>query len=145
MTFYDEFQRGSSNHPHKNFFEHFSTADEPFDSPCMCCVPSCRRTQPPHLFTFAVQLLDSLLASNDSVAFREPVDWVGLNLTDYTTIIKRPMDLGTVKRQWQQGLYSTPEECAVDVRLIWDNCRTYNAGGVPRRLHKASEVLSSLT
>lgn len=79
-----------------------------------------------------------MLASADSLAFREPVDWRGLGLTDYPAIIKRPMDLGTIKLQLQQGAYGTSEEVAADVRLIWDNCRTYNCGGIPRKLHRAS-------
>lgn len=87
------------------------------------------------------QLINSLLASADSEAFREPVNWRALGLHDYPTIIKRPMDLGTVKLRLERGAYPTAEACAADVRLIWENCRTYNAGGVPRKLHKVSEGL----
>lgn len=82
------------------------------------------------------KLLNALLASGASEAFREPVDWRGLGLNDYPSVIKRPMDLGTVKRRLEQGAYSSAEACAADVRLIWDNCRTYNGGGVPVKLHK---------
>ncbi|CAM9169572.1 unnamed protein product [Ectocarpus sp. 6 AP-2014] len=53
------------------------------------------------------------------------------------------MDLGTVKLRLERGAYPTAEDCAADVRLIWDNCRTYNTGGVPRDLHKASEKLAA--
>ncbi|CAM9985545.1 unnamed protein product, partial [Ectocarpus sp. 12 AP-2014] len=88
-------------------------------------------------------LIDSLLGSADSEAFREPVDWRGLGLHDYPNLIKRPMDLGTVKLRLERGAYPTAEACAADVRLIWDNCRTYNTGGVPRDLHKASEKLAA--
>ncbi|CBN76767.1 hypothetical protein Esi_0000_0593 [Ectocarpus siliculosus] len=87
-------------------------------------------------------LIDSLLGSADSEAFREPVDWRGLGLHDYPNLIKRPMDLGTVKVRLERGTYPTAEACAADVRLIWDNCRTYNTGGVPRDLHKAADALS---
>ncbi|CAM9689142.1 unnamed protein product [Ectocarpus sp. 13 AM-2016] len=52
------------------------------------------------------------------------------------------MDLGTVKLRLERGAYPTAEACAADVRLIWDNCRTYNTGGVPRDLHKAADALS---
>ncbi len=85
------------------------------------------------------QLINSLLGSADAEAFRDPVDWRGLGLDDYPIIIKRPMDLGTVKLRLERGAYATPEACAADVRLIWENCRTYNTGGVPRNLHKASK------
>lgn len=84
------------------------------------------------------QLINSLLNSADAEAFREPVDWRGLGLQDYPNIIKRPMDLGTVKLRLERGAYPTAEACAADVRLIWENCRTYNTGGVPVNLHKAS-------
>ncbi|CAM9904629.1 unnamed protein product, partial [Hapterophycus canaliculatus] len=92
----------------------------------------------PNLPARKTQLINSLLASADSEAFREPVDWRGLGLHDYPTIIKRPMDLGTVKLRLERGAYPSAEACAADVRLIWENCRTYNAGGEPRKLHKAS-------
>eukprot|EP00903_Cladosiphon_okamuranus_P008922 g8540.t1 len=88
------------------------------------------------------KLIDSLLGSVDAEAFRDPVDWRGLGLHDYPHIIKRPMDLGTVKLRLERGAYPTAEACAADVRLIWENCRTYNTGGVPRNLHKAADALS---
>lgn len=88
-----------------------------------------------------MQLINSLLSSADAEAFRDPVDWRGLGLDDYPHVIKRPMDLGTVKLRLARGAYPTAEACAADVRLIWENCRTYNTGGVPRNLHKASKAL----
>ena len=45
------------------------------------------------------QLLQTLLNSSDSIVFRDPVDWQGLNLMDYPLIIKKPMDLLTVKKK----------------------------------------------
>lgn len=86
----------------------------------------------------SLQLVNSLLASGDSLAFRRPVDWRSMGLSDYPSVIKRPMDLGTVKLRLEEGGYATPHDIASDVRLIWENCRTYNCGGVPRDLHKAS-------
>ena len=68
---------------------------------------------------------DSLLI----VAFREPVDWKGLMLFDYPRIIKRPMDLGTVKRKVAEGKYDTVFDAAEDVRLIFKNCMTFNPEG----------------
>lgn len=37
--------------------------------------------------------------------FLEPVDYVALKLMDYPTIIKRPMDLGTVRKKLEGGQY----------------------------------------
>mmetsp|Transcript_7626 Transcript_7626/g.9408 ORF Transcript_7626/g.9408 Transcript_7626/m.9408 type:complete len:167 (+) Transcript_7626:116-616(+) len=75
------------------------------------------------------KLVNSLLARNDCIPFREPVDWRGLELWDYPKIIKKMMDLGTVKRKLERGQYATAAECADDIRLIWKNCMTYNADG----------------
>jgi hypothetical protein len=61
--------------------------------------------------------------------FREPVDWQSLGLFDYPQVIKKPMDLGLVKKKVNEGKYKTIHEAADDVRLIWKNCMTYNADG----------------
>ena len=45
-------------------------------------------------------------------------------LHDYHDIIKRPMDLGTVKRKMDARVYADPEEFASDVRQIFINCFT---------------------
>jgi len=75
------------------------------------------------------KLVNSLLGRTDSGPFREPVDWKNLGLFDYPKIIKRMMDLGTVKRKLERKEYAMAKECADDIRLIWDNCKTYNADG----------------
>ena len=52
-----------------------------------------------------------------------------LGLYDYPQIIKKPMDLGTVKKKIADGKYKTIANAADDVRLVWTNCMTYNADG----------------
>jgi len=64
--------------------------------------------------------------SSDSTDFRVPVDWKAFNLMDYPMIIKKPMDLGTVKKHLNNNAYETVEDCLRDIDLIWQNCRTYN-------------------
>jgi hypothetical protein len=59
--------------------------------------------------------------------FLQPVAVDLLGLNDYYDIIKRPMDLGTVKRKYDNREYSTPSEFAEDVRLVFTNCYRYNA------------------
>ena len=44
-------------------------------------------------------------------------------------IVKKMMDLGTVKKKLERGQYSNAAECAADIRLIWDNCKLYNQQG----------------
>lgn len=58
--------------------------------------------------------------------FVEPVNAEQLNLHDYHQIIKKPMDLGTVKKKLENREYATPDEFAADVRLVFSNCYLYN-------------------
>ncbi|KAM5581912.1 transcription factor GTE8-like [Rosa sericea] len=58
--------------------------------------------------------------------FNKPVDIVELKIPDYFTIIKHPMDLGTIKKKLTSGSYSSPLEFAADVRLTFTNAMTYN-------------------
>jgi hypothetical protein len=50
-------------------------------------------------------------------------------LFDYPQVIKRPMDLGHIKRNLEKNKYSTVHEVAADIKLVWKNCMTYNADG----------------
>ncbi|XP_078382273.1 bromodomain-containing protein 3-like isoform X2 [Oculina patagonica] len=61
--------------------------------------------------------------------FHEPVDAVKLNLPDYYTIIKRPMDMAQIKRKLENHEYSRSQECIDEFRLIFNNCITYNKPG----------------
>ncbi|KAL3276448.1 hypothetical protein HHI36_011829 [Cryptolaemus montrouzieri] len=58
--------------------------------------------------------------------FYKPVDAELLGLHDYHQIIKKPMDLGTVKQKMDNREYRTAQEFASDVRLIFTNCYKYN-------------------
>jgi len=72
------------------------------------------------------KIVNSFLARPDAGPFREPVDWRSLELWDYPTVITNMMDLGTVKRKLERSQYETAAQAAADIRLIWDNCKTYN-------------------
>jgi len=76
-----------------------------------------------------MKIVAQLISKPDSVPFREPVDWRGLGLYDYPQIIKKPMDLSTVKSNIEKGVYATVQDCAEDIRLIWSNCKKYNQDG----------------
>jgi len=53
--------------------------------------------------------------------FLTAVDWKALGIPDYPTVIKRPMDLGTVLSQLEAGQYSSARQVAADVDLVWTN------------------------
>ncbi|CAB9525499.1 Bromodomain testis-specific protein [Seminavis robusta] len=73
------------------------------------------------------KIVNAFLSRDDIGPFREPVDWRGLGLDDYPKIVKKMMDLGTVKRKLERNQYFSATECANDIRLIWSNCMAYNA------------------
>ncbi|CAD8171690.1 unnamed protein product [Paramecium octaurelia] len=88
------------------------------------------------------QIVQQLIDSNDSVEFRQPVDYKRLNLPDYIQIVKRPMDLGTVQFKLNNNTYKTVEECLDEIQLIWDNCKLYN--GPQSWITKIAEKLERL-
>lgn len=62
----------------------------------------------------------------ESIPFRQPVDPGTLNIPDYFDIVKKPMDLSTVKRKLDTGQYSDPWEYVEDVWLMFENAWLYN-------------------
>ena len=74
-------------------------------------------------------LLNRLMSHQFSWVFNTPVDVVKHNIPDYFTVIKNPMDLGTIKGKVASGEYSSPLDFAADVRLTFSNAMTYNPAG----------------
>ncbi|KAF2293215.1 hypothetical protein GH714_040547 [Hevea brasiliensis] len=85
-------------------------------------------------------LLNRMMAHQFGWVFNAPVDVVKLNIPDYFTVIKNPMDLGTVKSKIASGAYSSPLEFAADVRLTFSNSMKYNPPG--NDFHFMAETLS---
>ncbi|CAI2355591.1 unnamed protein product [Caenorhabditis sp. 36 PRJEB53466] len=63
--------------------------------------------------------------------FRKPVDTAGLGLTDYHEIIKKPMDMSTIKKKLIGEEYETAVEFKDDFKLMINNCLKYNNKGDP--------------
>ncbi|XP_072161767.1 bromodomain-containing protein 2-like isoform X3 [Bemisia tabaci] len=61
--------------------------------------------------------------------FQTPVDAVKLNLPDYHTLIKNPMDLGTIKKRLENNYYWSGRECIQDFNTMFTNCYVYNKPG----------------
>uniref|UniRef100_A0A803QHR8 Uncharacterized protein n=1 Tax=Cannabis sativa TaxID=3483 RepID=A0A803QHR8_CANSA len=92
------------------------------------------------LFKSCVNLLEKLMKHKFGWVFNVPVDVKGLGLLDYNSIIKHPMDLGTVKsRLLNKTLYKSPIEFADDVRLTFNNAMLYNPKG--QDVHSMAEQL----
>lgn len=73
-----------------------------------------------------LKLIKTLRKDKRAAVFNEPVDYVKLNILDYPTIIKHPMDLSTVQNKLENNEYNDPNDVISDIRLIWVNAFTYN-------------------
>ena len=61
--------------------------------------------------------------------FHFPVDPVKLGLPDYFEIIKKPMDMGTIRKRLDNGYYWEAAECIQDFNQMFTNCYIYNKPG----------------
>ena len=75
------------------------------------------------------KIFNSMENDPQAIDFLVPVDYVALNILDYPTIITHPMDLGTVKKNLENGEYKLFQDFMSDINLIWKNCKTYNKAG----------------
>jgi hypothetical protein len=57
--------------------------------------------------------------------FRKPVDPAADNVPNYFTVVKKPMDLGTIQTKLFAREYNTAAEFEADVRQIFSNCYEY--------------------
>jgi hypothetical protein len=85
-----------------------------------------RTQRPPPQMQKCSDLLKELMKMPQAIWFLEPVDPIKMNVPDYPTLIKQPMDFGTVRTTLDRGLYDGPEAFADNVRLTFRNAITYN-------------------
>jgi hypothetical protein len=71
-------------------------------------------------------IIKKIESDSHSHIFHNPVPYKEWRLDDYIKIIRKPMDLSTVKSKLVQGLYPTPNDVFNDIQLIWDNCKRFN-------------------
>ncbi|KAJ5662741.1 hypothetical protein N7462_011667 [Penicillium macrosclerotiorum] len=69
-----------------------------------------------------------------ALPFYYPVDPVALNIPTYHSVIKKPMDLSTIKSKLTTGQYENSKEFEVDIRLMFKNCYRFNLPGDPTYL-----------
>ncbi len=75
-----------------------------------------------------------------SLPFRKPVDPVALGIYPaYNQIITHPMDLGTIKTNIDNGVYSTRDDLIADIQLVWNNAKKFNPKG--HAVYDAAEFL----
>uniref|UniRef100_A0AAR2K2J1 Bromodomain testis associated n=1 Tax=Pygocentrus nattereri TaxID=42514 RepID=A0AAR2K2J1_PYGNA len=96
--------------------------------------PEYKNHKKPGRLTNQLQYLDKVVVRalwrhHFSWPFRQPVDAVQLNLPDYYTIIKNPMDLNTIKKRLENNYYWKAMECIEDFNTMFTNCYVYNRPG----------------
>lgn len=72
------------------------------------------------------QVLKTIMGSPNAVWFNKPVDPVALDIPDYLTVVKQPMDLSTVKANLESGALESPEDFKAAVLLVFSNAVLYN-------------------
>jgi E1A/CREB-binding protein len=95
--------------------------------------------------TRCTPVLKKLMDAEYGWIFKQPVDPVDLNLPDYFDVVKKPMDLGTVKKKLDNSVYRDIDEFIGDVRLVFDNAILYNGNGLRclQLLHRGVTYIGS--
>lgn len=84
-------------------------------------------------------ILRQVQQSPQAYPFLQPVDWKTLGIPDYPKIIKSSMDIGTIEKYLMSYLYSSLDEFAADMRLVFKNAKRYNLEGSD--IHKMASDL----
>jgi len=71
------------------------------------------------------------MRQDSAIPFFEAVDAVAMNIPDYFDIVKRPMDLGTVRSKLQRSCYDEPGQVLQDIVQCFDNAIEYNPANEP--------------
>ncbi|KAJ7597274.1 hypothetical protein C8J56DRAFT_882775 [Mycena floridula] len=83
---------------------------------------------------FCVKLLNEMHKKQHwamAEPFYLPVDYVKLDLPHYPKIVKKPMDLSTMRRKLENREYTTAERFLEDFKLMIRNCFSFNPAGTP--------------
>lgn len=74
-------------------------------------------------------IIDKLMKYPQAFPFNEPVDWKSAGLWSYPKIIKRPMDLGTIKKKLLKREVKDINKFEELVRLVFENSMLFNIEG----------------
>ncbi|KAJ3159722.1 hypothetical protein HDU86_001372 [Geranomyces michiganensis] len=74
-------------------------------------------------------VLKSLSAHPSAAPFLLPVDPVALNIPNYPLIVKRPMDISTIRKKLHAQTYPSADALRDDFHLMLNNCFKFNQPG----------------
>ncbi|KAI8874024.1 Bromodomain-containing protein, partial [Ramicandelaber brevisporus] len=91
------------------------------------------RASDPQLKFCGVMIRDFFKRNHNPYAlpFHYPVDWRAMNIPDYPFVVKKPMDMSTMRKKIEERHYADASEFEADFRLMLNNCFTYNPPGNP--------------
>ena len=95
-------------------------------SPDMDALARAAPRRGPH-FAELQRFLAALQNHQQAWPFQNPVNRD--EMPEYYEVVVAPMDLTTMEEKLHRDLYATPRELVTDVKLIFSNCRMYNAAG----------------
>ncbi|EIN13579.1 Bromodomain-containing protein [Punctularia strigosozonata HHB-11173 SS5] len=111
--------------------------DLPYAEPPKKAMRKVRRTKDPSTMA-QLQFCSKLLADlhkkqHYAIAspFYDPVDWVALNIPDYPKIVKKPMDMSTMRKKLDNHEYPNAQKFYDDFKLMIRNCFSFNPAGTP--------------
>lgn len=77
------------------------------------------------------KLLRKLCRLQGALPFLRPVDIMLDGCPTYYQVIKEPMDMGTMRRKLQKGLYENVDQFNDDMKKVFANCYKFNPPGTP--------------
>ncbi|KAJ2715393.1 hypothetical protein H4R19_001228, partial [Coemansia spiralis] len=79
--------------------------------------------------TMCRRVLLRLQGQKSALEFMAPVDVIRQGVPTYFDVVKQPMDLGTIRKNLDRGLYQSADEFRDHVQLVLANCFLFNPAG----------------
>lgn len=77
-------------------------------------------------YKHCMRTIQNVKRIQSSLAFRQPVDYVAMNIPSYPSVITKPMDLRTLEENLKESKYPTVDAFTADFNQIVQNCETFN-------------------
>ena len=78
---------------------------------------------------YALEITEKLINNPLCLAFLSPISRDEEWSADYFAIIKKPMDLSTIKTNLENQSYESINEWKADVNQVWENAKIFNGKG----------------
>ena len=91
--------------------------------------PGCRGRNTNKLSILKNSIMKTMWKHQHAWPFHFPVNTIKLNLPDYFEIIKKPMDMATIRKRLDNNYYWEAQEAIQDFNQMFTNCYIYNKPG----------------